>query len=135
MLKSRKFLLIIVILTLNLTAGEKGWKPLPWKSYKPTDYHLKKGVEYLETRIYKTNADYSEIIDDNYKVIYKMYRKPLKRFDKETVHQFRKIGPNLKLAKETDIHKSSYVDAWPWDKKKPRVYTIGGAFFTPLYFN
>jgi hypothetical protein len=86
-------------------------------------------VEYLETRLYKTDADYRRVIDKKYEVTNRMYRKPLSSFDPKTVRRFQKIGPNLKLAKETDIHKSSYRNGPPWEKNVPIVSTIGGAFF------
>jgi len=128
-MKCKICLMAVLMLTANLYAGDKGWKTLQYAGYKPGDYHLKKGVEYLETRLYKTNADYSRIIDKNYEVTNRMYRKPLSSFDRETVRRFHRIGPNLKLAKETDIHKSSYRNGPIWEKNAPMISTIGGAFF------
>jgi len=128
-MKYAYWLIAAVILITNLNAGEKGWRVFKQQTYSPTSCHLKKGIEYLEVRLYKTNSDYTKIIDKHYKVTERCYRKPLEHFDPKIVKWFRKIGPNLKLAKETDITKGFYEDGPPWDKNTVKRYTIGGAFF------
>ena len=128
-MKYNKLLVAVLMLAASLNAGEKEWKSFKQSGYKPTSYHLKKGIEYLETRLYRTNANNSRIIDRKYDITNKMYHKPLESFDAKTVRWFRKIGPDLKLAKETDIHKISYENGPSWETNNPMYYTIGGAFF------
>jgi len=128
-MKYAYWLIAAVILITNLNAGEKGWRVFRKLVYSPTSCHLKKGIDYLEVRLYETNSDYTKIIDKHYKVTKKCYRKPLERFDPKTVKWFQKIGPNLKLARETDITKGCYEVGPPWDRNAAKRYTIGGAFF------
>ena len=88
-----RYWLIAAVLITHLNAGEKGWKAFGKLVYSPTSCHLKKGIDYLEVRLYETNSDYTKIIDKHYKVTKKCYRKPLERFDPKTVSGFEKSAP------------------------------------------
>ena len=120
--------LLFLILSLALSAQDRKWHTFTEATYPPTSFTLKKGIEYLELRCYKTNSKFSKVIDKNYQLIQVMYRKPLKNWDKRTVRRFHRLTPNF--SKETNICRTSYVEVGPpFGDTVIMAYRIGGGFF------
>jgi len=81
------------------------WTTLkPLKSYKPSEFKLKKGIVYLEIRQYDSDKKLS-INKNKYRVRYPIYTTPLKEYNRRLKKQFKNIKPNL--SKETNIKKLS----------------------------
>jgi hypothetical protein len=81
------------------------WTKLkPLREYAPSEFRLKKGIEYLEVRQYDSDKKY-KINKKKYRIRFPIYRKPLNQISPKLTRYFRKIPPNI--SKETNIKKLS----------------------------
>ena len=75
------------------------------KEYDATDFNLKKGVEYLEIRIY-TKGQKEENYSTKYNVAVAMQHIPLELFDAKLLKEFKHVHPNF--SKDTNIKKTGF---------------------------
>ncbi len=96
---------MILFSLISTTLISKAWIKLkPLRNYTPTEFNLKKGIEYLEVRQYDSDKKY-KINRQKYRVRFPIYRTPLKQLDSKITRQFRRIPPNI--SNKTNIKKLS----------------------------
>jgi len=76
------------------------------KDYSPTDFNLKKGVEYLEIRTYFKGQRNREYNTKKYQIDVSMGQTPLSFFEPKLIKMFKKVAPNL--SKETNLKYMSF---------------------------
>ena len=107
-----KLFLIFLLLVSSLCAKSQNMRKLKeLQAFSPTEYHLKKGIVYLEIREYGwTNKQ--KVNTRVYTVLTKAFSKPLSQFDKKTIKKFHALSPNL--LKRTNIRKNRqcYIDGF-----------------------
>jgi len=99
-----KFSMILLLLLCSTLIADAWTKLKPLKSYAPTQFNLKKGIEYLEVRQYDSDKKY-KINRQKYRIRFPIYRTPLNKLNHKVTRQFRRILPNI--SKETNIKKLS----------------------------
>ena len=115
-------LLFLIFVTINIYADS--WKHFGRSNPSPEAYELKKGVAYMEMRLYEVDKSYHKVVKKGYKVIWRAYRKPLNRFDKQLVRKFKSAAPNLSAG--TDLVK--YSTAYSLDGSD-KHYFIANVFY------
>jgi len=78
----------------------------------------------MEMRLYEVDKSYHKVVKKGYKVIWRAYRKPLNRFDKQLVRKFKSAAPNLSAG--TDLVK--YSTAYSLDGSG-KHYFIANVFY------
>ncbi len=98
-------IVLLVLLTTGVYAKAEKWQKLKAvESYSPSEYHLKKGVEYLEIRNYHWGMNDRGYNTKGYRVTVSMQNSPLTSFSADIVKKFKVSSPNL--SKQTNIKKT-----------------------------
>ncbi|WP_295419089.1 hypothetical protein [Sulfurovum sp.] len=106
----QKVFFIILLLSscyVDLHAKGSEWRKFEYynKSPSPRAYNFDENVSYLELRHYEVDGTYKKLAKKGYRVLWKVYRKPLSSFDPALVKRFISSLPNL--SSETDLVKYS----------------------------
>lgn len=97
--------MLLVFLTTGMHAKSAKWQKLkPLKAYTPDAYNLKKGIEYLEIRIYTQEIRERTYSKKKYRVSVSMGKRALSSFDSKLVKRFKKVSPDL--SEETNIRRT-----------------------------
>lgn len=123
-MKSLFLILLFIVVSMDISAST--WKKFDYARKKPvaTAYQMKKGIVYIEIRLYEVDRNYKKVIKKGYKVIWKAYHDSLSSFDHSVVNKFKSISPNL--SSESDISKYSSGHNI---QGSDRHYFIGNAFY------
>ncbi len=99
---------------VSVKEDSSNWLPLkPLADYSSKDFKLREDLQYLEVREYTESirslpAPYRTVKKpfnaNEYKILYKIYQKPLASFGNDIVKRFKALKPNL--TKTTDIKRS-----------------------------
>ena len=102
MLKKLITLCAIVVVMIHVQVQAGSWKKLKLlKSYPPTAFHLKKNVDYLEIRFYKTRK--RQKVSETHS----LYQKPISAYSKSIVKKFKNL--RTKHTDRSDIRDNGYA--------------------------
>jgi len=111
--------------TPSLHAKDTQWQKLkPLEAYVGSAYHLKERVAYMEIRTYSSRKNTKPT------QIFKLYKKPLKNYSKDTIKKFKAL--RAKYSKRADIRANAnafFIDTkgkmFQMDMKKDIVVLLG----------
>jgi len=99
------FIIMLFLSSFYISLHASGWKEFEYynKSPSPTAYNFDENVSYLELRHYEVDSTYKKLVKKGYKVLWRVYKKPLSSFDSAMVRRFNSSSVNL--SSETDLVK------------------------------